>query len=52
MFVCLCSWKTSQMCLLWAELQAAQLPRGAQGEMPQLPPLHGAAEEHLHRLVI
>ena len=52
LFVYLGSWKTSQMCLLWAELQAAQLPWGAQGKMPQLPPLHGTAEQHLHRLVI
>lgn len=50
--VCLCSREASQMCLLWAKLQAAQLPRGAQRAMPQLPPLHGAAEQHLHRLVI
>lgn len=52
LFVCLCSREASQMCLLWAKLQAAQLPRGAQRAMPQLPPLHGAAEQHLHRLVI
>lgn len=45
------SWKTPQMCLLWAELQAAQLSGGAQGAMPQLPPVHGAAEQHVHRLV-
>lgn len=45
------SWKTPQMCLLWAELQAAQLSGGAQGAMSQLPPVHGAAEQHVHRLV-
>lgn len=46
-----CSWKTPQVCLLWAELQAAQLSRGAQGKVSQLPPVHGAAEQHVHRLV-
>lgn len=46
-----CSWKTPQVCLLRTELQAAQLSRGAQGAMSQLPPVHGAAEQHLHRLV-
>lgn len=46
-----CSRKTPQVCLLWEELQAAQLSGGAQGAMSQLPPVHGAAEQHLHRLV-
>lgn len=45
------SWKTPQMCLLWAELQAAQLSGGTQGEVPQLSPVYGAAEQHLYRLV-
>lgn len=47
----LCSWKTPQVCLLWAELQAAQLSRGAQGALSQLPAVHGAAEQHVHRSV-
>lgn len=39
------------MCVLWAELQAAQFSGGAQGAVSQLPPVHGTAEQHLHRLV-
>ena len=50
-FFFFCSWKTPQVCLLWAELQAAQFSRGAQGAMSQLPPVHGPAEQHLHRWV-
>lgn len=38
------------MCLLWTELQAAQLSGGAQGAMSQLHAVHGPAEQHLHRL--
>lgn len=50
LIVFLNSWKTSQMCFLRTELQAAQLSGGAQGAMSQLPAVHGASEQYVHRL--